>query len=72
MKINKDNLKKLSLEDYNQLLTLILEEQEERFGDDLKNSTYHGEMPILPIYQVSRVPIEFWRPFEGKGNCILC
>lgn len=63
------NIEKLSLEEYNQLFEILFREQEKRFGDVLYDSMYHGEMPTLPKYQISRVPIEVWRPYR---ECFLC
>jgi len=62
-------LKSYNLEEYNQFLKVVHNEQENRFGDVLKNNRYKGEMPILPTYEVVRVPIEHFRPYK---DCFMC
>lgn len=58
----KIELNKLTLEEYDQFLEVVMEEQKTRFGKTLANTTYIGERPILPKYEVSLVPKEHFFP----------
>lgn len=65
----KNEVKELSLEDYNQLFEILLNEQKRRFKDTLKNNRYEGERPILPTYEISVVQKEHLRPLEKGFFC---
>ena len=55
-------LKDCTLEEYDDFFEKLNSIQDIRFGDILLNTTYIGERPVLPKYEISLVPKDHFFP----------
>jgi hypothetical protein len=65
MEIRKELNQKLlnfTLEEYDNFFEYLYNMQRVRFLDTLNNTTYIGERPILPKYEISLVPKDHFFP----------